>query len=132
MWSNNKGCVDLYPLQTKNEEELLYNFWEWHYLFVCLFICLLKYFRHTVTLRVFIFGYSMTSSAVVYVSAGCLVFNSASAVIHIFFFFVRNKPESSFGAHHILSDFNYFCFVRQQRKLFFATFTHYLVKGIKK
>lgn len=77
------------------------------------------------------FGYSMMSSVVVYVSAGCLVFNRASAVIQISVF-VSNKPESSFGAHHMLSDFNYFCFVSQKRKLFFATFTQYLVKGIKK
>jgi hypothetical protein len=77
------------------------------------------------------FGYSMMFSAVVYVSAGCLVFNSASAIIQVFVF-VTNKPESSFGARHMLSDFNYFCFVNQQRKLFFATFTQYLVKGIKK
>lgn len=77
------------------------------------------------------FEYSMMSSAVVYVIAGYLVFNSASAVIHIFAF-VTNKPESSFRAHHILSEFNYFCFVSRQRKLFFATFTQYLVKGIKK
>jgi hypothetical protein len=41
------------------------------------------------------FEYSMMSSAVVYVSAGCLVFNSASAVIHIFVF-VTSKPESFF------------------------------------
>lgn len=77
------------------------------------------------------FGYSMMSSAVVCVSAGCLVFNIASAVNQIFVF-VTNKPESSSGAHCVLSDFNYFCFVNQQRKLFFATFTQYLVKGIKK
>jgi len=100
-------------------------------LFVCLFICLLKYFRHIFTVRVIMFGYSMMSSAVVYVSAGCLVFNSASAIIQVFVF-VTNKPESSFGAHHMLSDCNYFCFVKQQRKLFFAAFTQYLVKGIKK
>jgi len=77
------------------------------------------------------FGYRMMSSAVVYVSAGCLVFNITSAVIQIFVF-VTNKPESSFGAHNMLSDLNYFCFVNQQRKLFFAMFTQYLVKGIKK
>lgn len=73
----------------------------------------------------------MMSSAVVYVSAGCLVFNSASAVMQIFVF-VTNKPESSSGAHHMLNDFNYFYFVSQQRKLFLAKFTQYLVKGIKK
>jgi hypothetical protein len=56
------------------------------------------------------FGYGKRSSAVVFVSAGCLVFNSASAVLQIFVF-VTNKLESSFRAHLILSDFNYFCFV---------------------
>jgi hypothetical protein len=50
------------------------------------------------------FGYSMMSSVVVYVSVGCLVFNIASAVIQIFVF-MTNKTESSFGAHRMLSDF---------------------------
>jgi len=96
MWSNNKGCVDLYPLQTKMKRSCSIISGNG---IICLFICLLKYFRHTFTLRVIMFEYSMMSSAVVYVSAGCLVFNSASAVIHIFVF-VTNKPESFLG--HII------------------------------
>lgn len=91
------------------------SFLGWQYLFVCL----LKYFRQTFTLRMIMFGHSIMSSVVVCISAGCLVFSSASAVTQIFVF-VTNKTESSFGAHCMLSDFSYFCLVSQQRKWFFC------------
>lgn len=110
MWNSNKGCVDLCLLQTKMKRSCsIISGWQY------LFVCLLKYFRQTFTLRMIMFGYSMMSSVVVCISAGCLVFSSASAVTQIFVF-VTNKTEFSFGAHCMLSDFNYFCLVNQQRK----------------
>jgi hypothetical protein len=60
------------------------------------------------------FGYSIICSAVVFGSAGCLVFNRASAILQIFVF-VRNKTYSSFWVHLTVSGFNHFCFVNQQR-----------------